>query len=341
MVGDAGPLGEGLEPGPGLGARERSGDHRGVPGRAGGRGHEGLEQRCAVLPAAGGGQHHRPLRAGGLHGRRGARLDDVAAVVHPARQPVGPHRVDDRGLAVDQDVLVQLADRPRDVVAFPLGLHRGRVVEDVAQAEQRCAAERVQHVERRAQLAQGAERMLVDDQRRRAERLDGGRQERGPQAPDLARLDLQPARLVALVRDLADARGGGGRRRAAAARTRRRSRSSPPAARSRRATRPTGPGPAPGCAAGARAPCRRGSRAGSDRRSVDPRSQAVSGQVRATIDVGRRTCPLRVRGYSLVTGRGSSGSRGTARWGRSRPSRPAGAGTRTGRRTARRRPPWW
>ena len=48
--------------------------------------------------------------------------------------------------------------------------------------------------------------MLVDDHRRRAERLDGGGQERRPQAADLARLDLQPARLVALVRHLADAR---------------------------------------------------------------------------------------------------------------------------------------
>ncbi len=167
-----------------------------------------VDDRHPVVAAAHGHQHIRLLadrngvRFGELRHRAAkvSRVDELVA--HRQRTGDALERIREILQAVDPDFVVDMLQRGEHLLALPLLQQELGLVHDVAQAQHQRGPLRLQHLQRRHDLALEAERLLVHQEqvRTKAERRlpdDGGAHLHG-----LVEVDVQAERLVFAVGEL-------------------------------------------------------------------------------------------------------------------------------------------
>ena len=110
----------------------------------------------------------------------------------------------DVGQAVDPDGIVQCRQRGDDVLAFPFRRQRRRFVHHVAQPQHQRRAPAAQHLQRAANFAAQAQRLLVDDEQVRVEDFRRVLDDRRPHRERLFGVDMQVQRDVVAIPKLDD-----------------------------------------------------------------------------------------------------------------------------------------
>ena len=108
-------------------------------------------------------------------------------------------RIEDLGKAVDPDLVIEIVECRIDVLALPFLLEKTWLVHDVAQAEDQARAAVFEQVQRVADLAAQAERLLIDQEQMRIEDFGRVLDDRAAHRERLLDVEMQAERRVVAV----------------------------------------------------------------------------------------------------------------------------------------------